>query len=71
MFNDLLLLHQDKDKPREFSATAFALLQSLGFMIKYPKQAQRKQNSIGPAEYMTAYVSTQQLEQVLRKIFQI
>ena len=36
MFKDLLV-HQDNDKLSEFSATALALLQSLGFLINYPK----------------------------------
>ena len=35
--NDLLLLHQDKKKLREFSATVLVLLESLGFLINYPK----------------------------------
>ena len=35
--DDLLLLHQDKQKLREFSATALVLLESLGFLINYPK----------------------------------
>ena len=34
---DLLLLHQDKEKLREFSATVLVLLKSLGFLINYPK----------------------------------
>ena len=33
----LLLLHQDKEKLREFSATVLVLLKSLGFLINYPK----------------------------------
>ena len=35
--DDLLLLHQDKEKLREFSATVLVLLESLGFLINYPK----------------------------------
>ena len=35
--NDLLLMHQDKKKLREFSATVLVVLKSLEFLINYPK----------------------------------
>ena len=35
--DDLLLLHQDKEKLRGFSATVLVLLKSLGYLINYPK----------------------------------
>ena len=35
--DNLLLMHLDKEKLREFSATVLVLLKSLGFLINYPK----------------------------------
>ena len=45
--DDHLLMHQDKEKLREFSATVLVLLESLGFLINYPKSVLEPTQTLG------------------------